>query len=157
MSVNVFSRRSLQTAACLVTLRPTKAAICQRWTWRTRKNCLESNFISNSINSQVAPFIIIFHKSIPTPSSSLNVCLSQFQHGFKSFGGLKQLCGLCSWGGTEVPESGKETLAQNNCPTRLWPHEPKHLDKCKRLTQWRVCSQTGQVPSAGLLKVSPGK
>lgn len=77
-----------------VILCPEKAAVHQSWTLCTRRDCLESNFISASINSQVAPFIIL-HKSFLTPNSSLNVSFSQFQHGFKSFGGLKQFCGLC--------------------------------------------------------------
>ena len=51
-----------------------KAVIHQSYPMCMKKVCLESNFISNSINSQVAPFIIL-HKSILRPNSPLKCVL----------------------------------------------------------------------------------
>lgn len=84
-----------------------KAVIHQSYPMCTRKACLESNFISNSINSQVAPFIIL-HKSILRPNSPWNVSFNLLQYCLKSLNSLKQFCGLCIWGGREGPRKGEE-------------------------------------------------
>lgn len=102
-----------------------KAVIHQSYPMCTRKACLESNFISNSINSQVAPFIIL-HKSILRPNSPWNVSFNLLQSCLKSLHHLKQFCGLCIWGGREGPRRGEgreeETPQQHHCPARLCSH-----------------------------------
>lgn len=67
-----------------------KAVIHQSYPMCKRKDCLESNFISSSINSQVAPFVIL-QKSVRRPNSPLNVSFSLFQYCLESLNSLKQL------------------------------------------------------------------
>lgn len=117
-----------------------KAAIHQTYPMCTRKDCLESNFISNSINSQVAPFIIL-HKSVLGPNSPLNVSFNLFQYCLKSLDSLKQFCGLSSWGGGEGLEEGekrgvlrgKMKLFSATTVQQSFAPEPEHLDEKQRI------------------------
>lgn len=119
----------------------------------TRKDYLESNFISNSINSQVAPFIIL-HKSALRPNSLLNVSFNLFRYCLKNLNSLGEFGSLCLWGRKEVLQEGgrgrvvlrrtREPPLQHDCPARRWPHEPEHLDE--KGSQWLAYSQLGQMP-----------
>lgn len=74
-----------------------------------RKDCLESNFISSSINSQVAPFVIL-QKSVRRPNSPLNVSFSLFQYCLKSLNSLKSSMASAFGEGERYRRRGQEML-----------------------------------------------